>query len=187
MEALTLPCLYDLVVARFQAESTRIPNLFGWRKPASKEETGPRIVWVPGDPNGAIGVLSTRKGQPGLGGDAGNPRILGTLGELFTLYVISADPTDPENERKQYAAARELFNAWWRAAFLAANATLKPIALNWIVDKKERRHGAAMRCVFAIDAPIPDQTLEVVPADAHAAIALSLLDNTENFIAPPED
>lgn len=181
---LTLPALFDLVVARFEADQTRIPNLFGWRKPFSKEETGPRIIWVPGDPNGALGALTYARTNPY---STTTTRVLSTLGELFTLIVVSADPTDLKNERKQYAAVRALFNAWWRAAYLAAGATLKPIALNWLVDKKkEVLHGAAIRGVFAIDAPIPDETLEVAPADTTVEIALSLLDRTETVEVPPE-
>lgn len=180
---LTLPELYDQVTARFAADGTRIPNLFGWRKPASTEERGPRIVWVPGDPNGAIGQLSLKKGAVGTG----NPRVLSTLAELFTLIVVSADTTDLKDERKQYAAVRKLFNAWWRAAFLSANASLKPLALNWLVGpKKETQHGAAIRGVFALDAPIPDETLEVAPADTSINLTLHFLDRTENVAVPPE-
>ena len=58
----------------------------------------------------------------------------------------------------------------------------------YLTDAERDIYRAAIRGVFALDAPIPDQTLEVAEADTSAAIALSLLDRTENFPAPiPED
>jgi hypothetical protein len=172
---LALPYLFDVVVARFADEGTAVPNLFGWRAPELKDPAGkPRIAWVPGDDeSGELGELSSPK-QPGR-----NPRSLATLDELFTVKLWGDDSSDPENERKQYQATRELFDAWWRAVYLAMPAKVKVVSANWIVDKKVRRAGAAIKVVCSIEAMVPDEAYEVASTSAHAAVDTTELDNTE--------
>jgi hypothetical protein len=172
---LALPYLYDLVVARFAAESTCVPNLFGWRAPDLKDHAGkPRIAWVPGDEAGELGELEAPK-QPGR-----NPRSLATLGELFTVTLWGEDPSDPENERKQYQATRELFDAWWRAVYLAMPSKVKVVSVAWVIDKKVRRAGAAIRVVCTVEAMVPDEAYELAAVEANADIDTELLDNTES-------
>jgi hypothetical protein len=173
---LALPHLYDLVVARFADEGTSVPNLFGWRAPDLKDHAGkPRIAWVPGDDeSGELGELGAPK-QPGR-----NPRSLATLGEIFTVRLWGEEPSDPENERKQYQAARELFDAWWRAVYLAMPAKVTVVSTEWLIDKKLRRSGAAIRVVCIIEAMVHDEALEVVATGASADIDTTELDNTES-------
>jgi hypothetical protein len=102
----------------------------------------------------------------------GNPRSLADLEELFTVYLFASDPTRPEVELAQYKAARLLFDAWWRAVYLAAHGNVRMVASKWSVKSIERRYGAGMRVVCAIRSPIPDQTYEIV-TDAVASITYS--------------
>lgn len=170
--------LYDDVVARFALEDLDVPNLFGWREPARKVETGNRIVWYPGDPRGDLGELAGAR-YPGR-----NPRSLATLNELFTVEITASDASSPETERSQYLAVRDLFDAWYRAVHLAASGTFKIISNEWVIDKKERRHGACIRVVASIEAMIPDTEITTAPVDTSASIDVDELDESENLEAP---
>lgn len=173
---LALTYLFDNVVARFQEEGTHVPNLFGWQKPAQKLVTGNRITWVPGDPNGALGAMLPAK-YPGR-----NPRPLMTIEELVTVEIQASDPSKPEDERAQYVATRLLYDAWLRAVYLAARGTFRIVTSSWLIEKKERRHGAAIRCVCAIDAMVPDLPQEIAPVDTGANIDVHEFDVTQNLV-----
>jgi hypothetical protein len=174
---LALPRLYDGVVAQFASEGLAVPNTFGWRARAQRSGAAKRIVWIPGDDeNGDMGEVGPAK-QPGR-----NPRPLATLLELFTVYVEAQDETAPETERTQYQAARELFDAWYRAAFLVAGMTLVVQRSGWVINKKERRFGAAIRALCTIEAMIPDAEEGVAPTDTGAAIATSEFAVTETTV-----
>lgn len=170
--------LFDAVVTRFAAESLVVPNAFGWREPAKKAVTGKRIVWYPGDPNGDLGELASAR-YPGR-----NPRPLATLLELFTVEITSSDASAPETERTQYLAVRSLFDAWYRAVYLAASGTVKVISSEWVIDKNERRHGACIRVIASIEAMIPDAEITASPADTTADITSVALDVSQHVLAP---
>lgn len=178
---LALPHLYDAVVARFAAEGTSVPNVFGWREPTKRSQTARRIVWVPGDDKtGELGELGAAK-FPGR-----DPRPLATLDELFTVYLSAQDPTAPETERAQYQIARELFDAWWRAVHLAAHGTVVLRKSSWVIERKERRFGATIRALCSIQAMVPDAVADFAPLETGAEIATSELDVTETTkIAAP--
>lgn len=177
---LALETLYDAVRARMDADTlaldptaTPVPQPFGWREPPKRTGTM-RIVWVPGDDeSGDIGELGPAR-NPGR-----NPRSLGTLRELFTVYIEAADQAAPENERKQYTATRLLFDAWLRAVHLAAHGTFAIESASWVNDKATRRYGATLRVLATIEAMVPDAPLEIAPVDTRASIAVSELDVTE--------
>lgn len=170
--------LFDDVGARFVLEGLEVPNLFGWREPARKTTTGKRIVWYPGDPQGELGELASAR-YPGR-----NPRPLATLHELFTVEITTSDTATPENERAQYLAVRELFDAWFRAVHLAASGTFRIVSSEWVIDKKERRHGACIRVVASVEAMIPDVEITSAPVDTTADIDVDELDVSEAFQAP---
>ena len=172
-----LPTLFDAVVARFDTDSTNVDQAFGWREPQKHKGERARIVWVPGDEGGNVGDIRSAR-NPG-----GNPRSIGTLGELFTVYIAANDPRAPENERAQYEATRALFDAWFRAAYLAAHGTFAVTSATWNTSKNERRHGAEMICVCWVEALIPDAPYTFVPVDADAEIDVSLQNVTETVIA----
>lgn len=176
-DTLALDHLYDAVVARFIADAgaatppTTAPTQpFGWRAPAQRPETLPRICWVPGDDqSGELGELGAAR-QPGR-----NPRPLATLGELVTVYVEAVDTTDPENERAQYRAARHLFDAWWRAVYLAARGTVRVRSTRWQQhDRAVRRYGATIRVLLELQAMVADAPYAEAPVDTDATVTSHL-------------
>lgn len=175
---LALPRLYDAVVATFAADAApgeAIPQAFGWREPSRRGAL--RIVWVPGDDaSGDLGELGAAR-SPGR-----DPRPLATVRELATVYLEAADSSAPENERAQYVAARLLFDAWLRAVYLAARGTFVVLSSAWVIDKKERRYGATIRVVLAIEAMVPDAP-STLAEYLRAEIETSLLDVDETTIA----
>jgi predicted GTPase len=86
-------------------------------------------------------------------------RSLGTLNEVFTVKVVAADTSSPEDERAQYTACRLLFDTWYRAAYLAAKDTLQVQDVRWLTAMKDRRYGTALRALCTIQAMIPDAPL----------------------------
>jgi hypothetical protein len=150
MSTLAVENLFDVVSASFETDGILATNVFGWREP-TKHPYGPRIAWVPGDPSNSAG-LSTAPRGPG-----GNPRALGMLRELFTVYFTAQDPSDPENEQVQYHIVRNLHDAWFRAVYRAAHGTFWIRSEGWETKRSERRHGATLRVVCEILAPILDR------------------------------
>lgn len=185
-DTLALEYLFDQVVARFAADSTVAANYFGWREPPKQLGVSggrtARIVWRPGDPNGSVGAVQSPRG-PG----ATPARPLGDLKELFTVEITAADNTAPENERKQYAACRLLFDAWYRAVYLKAGGSFVVQSANWLRgtgDSPVRRHGATMQVVCTILAKIPDIQYTTAPVDTDAEIESSLEDVDETLTIP---
>jgi hypothetical protein len=158
--------VYD-VVDRFEHDKTDVPNVFGWRTPERRGGRQNRICWVPGDPSGALGQVTSAR-FPG-----GNPRSIGTLEETFTVYIEGRDLDHPEDELQQYAATRLLFDAWYRAVYLSVRNLLTIKSAAWMVDRKTRRHGATLRVVCSLQAMIPDQAYKVVSPNPHAVVDLA--------------
>lgn len=150
MSTLAVENLFNQVSASFVADGILATNVFGWREP-TKHPFGPRVAWVPGDPSNSAG-LSTAPRGPG-----GNPRALHSFRELFTVYITAQDPSDPENEQAQYHIVRMLHDAWLRAVYRAAHGTYWIRSEGWETKRSERRHGATMRVVCEILAPVLDR------------------------------
>jgi hypothetical protein len=145
-----LTALFDGVKAQFEADGTMGLFRFGWRE-ADKQFSEQRvIVFVPGDTSGGIGQILPPK-FPG-----GNPRNLATVDELVTIYLDARDATEPENERKQYAAARLLFDDFYRAVYLKAHGRFALRRVTWLTDKKVRRLGATIEVLMTIEGTVPD-------------------------------
>lgn len=176
---LALPYLFDGVEALFAADAAAqvppvepVPQAFGWREPARRTGTL-RIIWVPGDDaSGAMGDLGPAR-QPGR-----EPRPLATLHEIFTVYIEARDASAAENERAQYQAARELYDAWYRAVHRVAHGTFVVRSQGWVIDKALRRAGAAIRVLCTVQAMVPDAPLSLVNVEG-ADIQTSELDVTE--------
>lgn len=165
---LAVPYAYDAVVARFADEGTSCEFGFGWRE-NMRQVPGPRrIVWQPGDPSGAVGDVGAAR-FPGR-----NPRPLGTLDELVTIFIEARDDSDPENERSQYQAARELFDALVRALYLAIRGNFQILSTRWDTTKNVRRRGAMLVAVVAFAAMIPDAPLTTAPADTAVVVTPNL-------------
>lgn len=172
---LALEYAYDSVVAAFAADNLLVDQDFGWREVSQHNETGrPRITWVPGDPSDSLGAVGGARG-PGQ-----YPRPIAQLRERFTVYLFGVDTRDPDNERAQYHVARQLFDAWYCAMYAANTGNFAVVDQAWLNTQTERRHGATIRVVCEINAPIvearPDEPLvdtdaglsDVVDAVAHA-------------------
>lgn len=183
---LALERLYDAVVASFATEGPAgVAQPFGWRSVAQQRVTA-RIAWVPGTPPGAVGRLGPAR-NPG-----GDPRSLATLNENFYVVISAEDRTAPEDERLQYRATRLLHDYWFRAVYLAAHGTFAIESEEWIVEKLERRYGAAIRVIGSIQSMIPDEApdgieYENAPADTDAELEVSELDATEMIAVAPTD
>lgn len=179
--------LYEAVTAELLADGTPVKNLFGWRIPA-QHPIGNRIAWVPGDPSGTVGSYLPPR-NPG-----GYPRSLGTLGEVFTILINGQDPSDPENELRQYEIVRYLRDAWYRAAYHAAYGTFTVRNELWVNDRVERRHGAALKMVVELqaailDVPYPEGDLSqgLAPPDTGALVEVEELDVSELIEVSPTD
>ena len=175
---LALEKLYDDVVARFALDGLDgVDQPFGWRKPAEQISGVNRIVWVPGDASGNVGVVRPAKYPGRL-----PRRSLATLMERFHVKISSYDPSDYENERKQYAGTRLLADAWHRACYLAAHGTWAIESESWIMVRNERRLGAALQIVCTIESMIPDEAVSQMEIDgARAVIDQSELSVTETL------
>lgn len=175
---LALPLLFDAVVARFAAESTVCVQSFGWLEQPRLATVTSRITWMPGDVGGKLGAIESAR-QPGR-----NPRPLATVIELCTVDVFAFDPTQPTVELAQYTAARLLFDAWYRAVYLAARGTFALQSTEWVRPKSGRPHGACIRAVLALDAMIPDVEYATASVDADIDLVVSLLDRDETITVP---
>ena len=172
--------LYTDVETRFSDESTAVTMAFGWRAPDQHKVNDNRITWIPGRPGDGDAGQILPASEPGR-----NARSLATFGELFHVRIAGFDPATPEDELSQYHATRLLFDAWWRAAYLAARKTITVRSIVWNLDKKLRRHGAELICTFELEGMIPDTEQAIAPVDTTAAIDTSLEDVTETTVAVP--
>jgi hypothetical protein len=173
-----LPALFDRVAARFAAEGTLTPMVFGWLAPSEQVPDVSRIAWIPGDDSGSLGQIVPPKyvGK--------NPRQLLTLNELCTLEIYAFDSVHSTDERAQYQAAHELFDALVRALFLEAHGTFSITSSKWVGGDRGRRSGATLKVVFAIQAPIVDEPIETAPVDTGAHLGVHELDVTESLDVP---
>jgi len=174
-----LEYVYNAVAARFAAEGTAATNVFGWREPARQPAAlaSPlahgRIVWTPGDATGSLGELKAAR-NPGR-----DPRPLATLGELVTCTISAADLTAPESELAQYRITRLLYDAWFRAVYLAFHGQFAMVSQGWVEDANERRRGAAIRAVISLDAMIADLPATLAPADTSVCVTVTELNVTD--------
>jgi hypothetical protein len=184
---LAITTLFDKVQQRFADELAandghpRVDMTFGWRAPGQVGVvSGTRVVWIPGDESGTLGALLAPK-YPGGNPYAGKPRPIANLDELVTLEITGSDATNPENERAQYEATRLLYDRVVRAVYLAAHGTFRFVSSKWITTRKERRFGAAIRLVLAVQAVIPDELIDITtaPTPASAAVNVTELDQSE--------
>jgi len=185
MGDLGLPALYNAVTARFVQDAAdanaaspppnplvvAVPNEFGWRRPTNQVNTPSatfqRVMWVPGDPdNGELGEL-----MPPVRPGRTPERPLATLGEIFTVYIYGADIVkgNETNELLQYQSARKLFDYFYKTLYHAAydigsGARVLLTKAQWLIDKKERPHGAVIRAAFTIEAAITDDAMVFVDA-----------------------
>lgn len=168
--------LFTSVDASFVSLGIQAANMFGWLEPAKQGE-GDRILWVPGDPSGKIGETTGAR----FPGQRPQFRPIATLHELFTIYIIAADPSDFESEIKQYHAARVLRDQWYAAAYRIAHGTFKIRDEQWKRDQPDRKYGATIQLIVALEAMTPDRAREFVLVDGVTPdVTLAVNDEVES-------
>lgn len=181
MITFALPALVDRVRAHFVALVTPVPVTFGWREPTYQRQTSHRIIFVPGDDSGwGLGTLGAPE-SPGVG----LARPIARLDEVFTCYIEAEDVSAPEDERKQYEAARILYDEWYRAVF-AARVPHAVTSQKWVIDQTTRYAGAAIRVTGTVGAVVFDAPRRTAPNDTTASITVSELDVQTELSIPSE-
>lgn len=172
--------LVRLVRERFELEGPHVPVLFGAQKVRQKLEPGNRVIWVPGDDEtGDLGSFGPAR-HPGR-----NPRPLGTLHEIVTVYLVATDTGSLTSEEAQYRAGRLLWDAWYRAVYLAAHGTFEILRARWEIRRKERPFGSAIRVLLAVQSMVPDEPVPEIATGVGAEISPSLADTPDPTIVIP--
>jgi hypothetical protein len=183
---LALENLLNNVTARFATEGTLIANTFGWKAPERQSKEINRIIWVPGDGSGSLGDIGGPRYPGGL-----PERPLAMLDELFTCWIIGADPQAIQDDLAQYHQTRLNYDAWVRAVYLAAHGTYKIKQQSWDITRKEGRFGAMIKVVGSVQAVIPDSPLTIAPVDtvADAVAGIGASTDPDQVITPdpPDD
>jgi hypothetical protein len=182
-DTLALEYAYNAVVAQFATDGVACLQPFGWAK-SGQHLTGPRIVWVPGDPSGAAGTIT---GAMNVGTI---PKPLFTFNEVFHVIISGyGDETDPVDELKAWKITRLLHDQWMRAMERNLKGMYQLTRQDWVRagERDYVRFGTALIVVAAIQSAVldtgPDGPItEVYPG---AEILVHELDYTETVIVPP--
>lgn len=159
---LALEYLYQQIVdgtaERLPAASPSV--VFGWREPVKKDNQGPgganRVVVQPGDAGGKVGDLEGAK-LPGR-----NPPPIATMIEVATIWMWAQDPND-SSELGQWRAARRLHDVVVPIIIRTFRGRWKQLSKVWVRPELERRFGAEMQMVIALEAMIPDDVVPQAP------------------------
>lgn len=149
---LALEIIYNHVRDQFASDGLICEQPFGWAKTGA-HLTGPRIVWVPGDPAGAAGLITGAKNVGTL------PRPLATFNEAFHVVISGyGDESDPSNELKAWRATRLLFDQWLRALALRAMGMYELTRQDWVRagERDYVRFGTAMVVTAAVQSAVLD-------------------------------
>lgn len=162
--------------------TTPVPVTFGWREPMTQRQTSHRIIFVAGDDSGwNLGSLSAPESP-----QVAVARPLAQLDEVFTAYVEAEDVTAPADEENQYLAARQLYDAFYRAVY-GARIPHRILSQRWVVDRTVAYAGAAIRVVGTVSAIVPDAPRGTAPADTGGTITVRLLDANQSLSIPPPE
>lgn len=203
-EVLALPLLFDAVVAAFAAEeaAAALPGpppsppltsiVFGWKEVTAQINQGPaganRIVFAPGDTGNKF---ANDLPPHGIGRE---PRPLATEQEFFVCWIWGCDGSAPHDERKQYTAARMLFDTWRRIIYNATHTDgdngIGPVAihsLEWNRKRVERAFGAEIIAVCSVHAMVPDSGLAIVdpPITGHLTVTELSKSTTLDVVSTP--
>jgi hypothetical protein len=152
---------------------TTVAFSLGWRKPLEQGNyaAAGRVVFQPGDENGAAGKQAAAQKVADLSQAVGakrNPRSVGTLYEFFTVFVWGQDTTGPTNELAQYVATRTLYDALYLSLYNHASAGEDAkgyFPLNdpkWILDHAQRPHGGELKATGVVQAMHPAHVFGVI-------------------------
>lgn len=175
-----LPAFTDAVAAYLAANGVTAVVELGWRKDTQQvnegDGTANRIIIQPGTPDGDAGELAApRQVGPGLRTAWPPPtdenpqspddlvgRALDDWAERATVYVWAVDATAPEDDRRQYVAARCLLQWFRRAARYAARQACEVGAIRWVnIANVERQYGRELQLDLTLHAPILDLADEI--------------------------
>lgn len=139
---------------------------FGWREP-SHRSGNLRILFVPGI-DGDLGELVA----PRMTGH--NPRAAADLVEGFTVYIEARDVTTPTDERKQYTAARLLFDRTWSYLRDIATANLELRSARWRgvggTLGAQSQSGAVLVCSCSLRVPVWTEPRMTAPTTTDAIV-----------------
>jgi len=162
MSNFALRILFDEVKARFALEGPQANVVFGKREPPKQVNQGPggaaRVAFVPGDPSGKAGkYVGAKIARIALG--SRRTRSLGTWLETATVYVWGKDPDAPNDEARQYEAARLLHDYTVRAIYRSSvgHGAFTLSAPQWIRKDTERVNGAEIMFLLEFEAQVPDE------------------------------
>jgi len=182
-EVLALPLLFDAVKAGFAAELPDVSVVFGLKEVTKQINQGSgganRVVFAPGD---LSGKFADDLPPHGIGRE---PRPLATELEYFTVWIWGVDSSDLNDERKQYTAARLLYDVWRRAIYNATHTDgdngVGPVVIygqEWNIKRVERKWGAEIVAVCSVQAMVPDTGLEIVAPPLTAHLTVTELDQS---------
>jgi hypothetical protein len=135
--------LFDSMVANLTEQGVTAAVVFGRREAAKQINQGfgraNRVVFEFGDPNGKMGTPEAGR-NPG-----GNPRPVGRLAEIGTVYCWARDNDKPNDERAQYVACRALYGSVFQALRNAGFGNLRMGDPELVADNPERLFGCECR------------------------------------------
>lgn len=152
--------LYDNVQAVLTDAGLPTVLKFGQRQvgeQVNRDSDGNRVLFVPGQ-DGKLGRLGPAR-RPG-----GNPRVVVTLQEAFTVFVWATDKTDASSEQAQYRALMTLHEQVCRALYLSGGALLQWGEPQLILKDVTKSFGMELKLPMSIQTPIKDITFDTVIA-----------------------
>jgi hypothetical protein len=183
MSGLVFVGLFEGVKAVFAEDGVNACNEFGWQAPQQQKVSQSRICWVPGDPQGKAGKMSPAQNVGQL-----PSRTLGTLDELFTIYIQTTFRALPHVELEQYKACRDLFDIFWRALYRASydigtGGRVQLIDASWDRKRLVRQDGACLHVLIMAPAMIPDTPATLAPTDTDATLdGILVTGTTEDLV-----
>jgi len=151
-DILALEKMYYDCGKQFRADKLNCELAFGWNK-AAAHQTGPRIVWVPGDPNGSLGDIV---GAMHVGTI---PRPLFTLNEHYHCIVSGyGSEQDPTDELLAWKVTRLLYDQLLRAMQLTNPGMFQLLGQEYVRagERDFVRYGTAILARFYCQAAVMD-------------------------------
>lgn len=175
-----LPYLTDGIASYLQGQGIAATCLLGWREKQQQinegDGTANRVIVQPGDDAGRAGELGDPR-QVGYGPrtvyppvktadenvDDVVPRELADWAERATVYIWACDPAAPEDDRRQYIAARALLQSVRQALQFTGRNSVEVGAMTWVKSEDtERQYGRELALEIVYHAPLFDTADELV-------------------------
>lgn len=176
--------LFEGVEAYLTERGAAVSMAFGW---LCRDEHGgidSRITWTPGDGGDNVGTLAPDAITARIGGE----RVLGRQQQLCRIAItVPGDPTDPDNERKQWVNTLTLFSAVY-AALRAVGAGQVEVVSTRYARLQARMSSVTVELTIGVwdQITVPADLSELIPTQAQSAVELAELSVTEQFLAPSD-